>query len=76
MTYSLELAGHIKNLGQSFDVRTKGGAFAGVVSERFKTGDVKVYFNGSATRGSARKFASVQEAINFIHARRVKKGWA
>ena len=76
MTYSLDLAGHIKGVGQSFEVRTQGGAFAGIVSERFKTGACKVWFNSTATRGSARKFSSVQEAVNFIHARRVKKGWA
>lgn len=75
MTYSLDLAGHIAGVGQSFDVRTRGGAFAGIVSERFESGKCKVYFNRTATRGSARKFSSVQEAVGFIHARRVKKGW-
>ena len=74
MTYALELAGHIKDVGQSFEVRTKGGAFAGIISERFKTGVVQVYFNTTATKGSARKFRSIQEALNFIHDRRVKKG--
>lgn len=76
MTYALDLAGHVKGVGQSFEVRTKGGAFAGIVSERFKSGTCKVWFNTTATRGSARKFASVQDAVNFIHARRVSKGWA
>ena len=76
MTYSLDLCGHIKNVGQSFEVTTKGGAFAGIVSERFKTGTVKVWFNTTATRGSARKFTSIQEALEFIHSRRVKKGWS
>ncbi|MFO7788470.1 MAG: hypothetical protein R6W87_12010 [Halospina sp.] len=74
MTYGLELTGHIKGVGQSFEVRTKNGAFAGIVSERFKTGNVKVWFNSTATRGSARKFTSVQGALDFIHARRIKKG--
>lgn len=76
MTYALDLVGHIKDVGQSFEVRTKGGAFAGVVSERFKTGACRVWFNSTATRGSDRKFASVQDAVAFIHDRRVKKGWA
>lgn len=74
MTYGLEIAGHIKGVGQSFEVRTKSGAFAGIISERFKSGNVKVWFNSTATRGSSRKFTSVQSALDFIHARRVKKG--
>lgn len=76
MTYALDLTGHIKGVGQSFEVTTKGGAFAGIVSERFKTGQVKVWFNSTATRGSARKFQSVQAALEFIHNRRASKGWA
>ena len=76
MTYSLDLCGHIKNVGQSFEVTTKGGAFVGIVSERFKTGNVKVWFNTTATRGSARKFPNIQAALDFIHNRRVSKGWA
>ena len=75
MTYSLDSAGYVHNLGQSWQVHTKSGAFAGIVSERFKTGLVKVYFNGNCTKGSARKFTSVQQALEFIHARRIKKGF-
>jgi hypothetical protein len=72
----LELAGHIANVGRSFDVRTRTGAFAGVISENFKTGAYKVYFNSSATKGSARKFQTIQDAAAFIIDRRIKKGFS
>lgn len=76
MIYQLDSCGYIPNVGQSFDVRTKTGAYAGLISENFKNGMAKVYFNSNATRGSSRKFQSVESALDFIHARRVKKGWA
>lgn len=75
MTYQIESAGYVHGCGQSWDVFTKTGAFAGVISERFKSGVVKVYFNSTATKGSARKFYSVQDALEFIHQRRLKKGF-
>lgn len=74
MIYGLERAGHINGVGQSFEVWTKRGAFAGIVTEQFKTGTVRVWFNSTATRGSARKFTSIEGALDFIHARRIKKG--
>jgi hypothetical protein len=58
----------------SFDVRTKQGLYAGVLAPR-KDGTYRVYFNGNCTRGSQRKFNSVNDAISFIIERRVKKGW-
>ena len=63
------------NEGQSFDVRTKRGAFAGLVTENFRSGVVRVYFNSNATRGSARKFASINDALGYIIKRRMKNGW-
>ena len=74
-TYQLEMSGYVRNLGQSWDVRTKSGVFAAVISERFKSGLVKVYFNSNATKGSTRKFYSIQEALEFIHQRRINKGY-
>lgn len=71
----LEYAGHTQ-AGQSFDVRTQRGAFAGIISESFKTGTARVFFNMTATRGSARKFPSAAAALAYIYDRRVKKGWA
>lgn len=74
MIYQLENAGHYKGR-ESFDVRTKGGAYAGIISDA-ADGTVRVWFNASATRGSKRKFADRAAALDFIHTRRVKKGWA
>ncbi len=71
--FQLEQAGATKE-GISFDVRTRGGAFAGIISHRYN-GVTRVWFNSTATRGSARKFRSIQEAAEFIYNRRVKKGW-
>lgn len=74
MNYTLQLAGGDKT-GKSWEVSIPStGQFAGIVSERYGK-SVRVWFNGSATRGSQRKFASVDEAVKFIHDRRVKKGW-
>ena len=73
MFYQVETAGYVQDLGQSFEIRTKNGAFTGIISERFKTGLFKVWFNSSATRGSARKFRSFEDALNFIHERRTQR---
>jgi hypothetical protein len=70
----LDYAGATKD-GRSFDVRTSTGAYAGLISENYKTGAVRVYFNSNATRGSARMFTSIQEAAGYIIERRIKKGW-
>lgn len=61
--------------GRSFDATTRTGAFAGIIAENYKTGVVRVYFNSTATKGSARKFRSIQEAAGYIIERRIKKGW-
>ena len=58
----------------AFDVTTRRGAFCGVICRTAK-GDWKVFFNMTATKGSARRFATAEAAIGFIYARRVKKGW-
>ena len=71
---ALEIAGATKD-GWSFDVRTKRGSFAGIVSENFHSGIVRVYFNSTATRGSARKFKNINDALGYIIERRQKKGW-
>lgn len=72
--FELSGAGGNKD-GQSFDVFTKAGKFAGLVVESYTRG-VRVYFDGNATRGSKRVFASVHDALGFIHDRRIKKGWS
>jgi hypothetical protein len=68
--FSLDYAGP-----NSFEVRTRRNGFAGLIAHQPVKGDFKVYFNDTATRGSARRFATVEDAVQFIHARRVKKGW-
>jgi hypothetical protein len=59
---------------ECFDVRTKSGAYCGIVVKRPR-GWVW-FWNSTATRGSKRLFNSVSDAIEFMHNRRVSKGWA
>lgn len=73
MIYQLDIAGHYKGR-MSFDVRTKSGAYAGLIADTAK-GQVRVYFNSNATRGSARRFDDRQAALEFIHQRREKRGF-
>jgi hypothetical protein len=70
----LESAGHSAT-GRAFDCFTKNKAFAGIITENYKTGNCRVYFNSTATRGSARAFPSVQAAADYIVKRRTSKGW-
>lgn len=72
--FALEYAGSTET-GRALEVRTAAGAFAGMVVENYGKA-VRVYFNDTATRGSKRKFESIPHALNFIHDRRVKKGWS
>lgn len=58
-----------------FDVTTQRGAFCGVIAQS-KRGDWRVFFNMTASKGSARRFATPELAISFIHDRRVRKGWS
>lgn len=67
--FSLDYAGP-----NSFDVRTHKGGYAGLICSQPR-GDFKVYFDGNATRGSVRRFPTVQDAVRFIYDRRIKKGW-
>ena len=73
--FELSNAGGIANVGRSFDVFTRNGKFAGVVAECFKKGFCTVYFDSNCVKGSARKFTTVQAALDFIYARRISKGW-
>ena len=59
---------------ECFDIFTKRGAYAGLVAKK-RDGYV-LYWNSNATRGSKRKFTSIQQALEFMHQRRIKKGWA
>lgn len=59
----------------SFDVETRRGAFAGTIVWNQKRDDYSVYFNSNCTRGSKRRFTSVDDAVKFIYDRRVKKCW-
>ena len=60
--------------GQSFDVFTRHGGYAGMICETFGK-RVTVYFDSNCSRGSKRNFPSVQDAAAFIIDRRIKKGW-
>ena len=73
MIYQLEIAGSVgQNI--SYDVRTKNMAYCGIVAWKGDKGFAKVYFNSNATKGSARKFPSIDAALDFIHTRRERKG--
>ena len=73
LNYSLQVAGSNK-VGISWDVTIpETGQFVGLLSQR--PSHVKVYFNANCTRGSLKKFDSLEEAIQFIHNRRIKRGW-
>lgn len=67
--FSLEPAGI-----NAFDVKTRNGAFCGVIAQS-PNGEWRVFFNMTATKGSQRRFPSPQDAVAFIRARRIKKGW-
>ncbi len=72
--FELSNAGADKT-GRSFDIFTRNGKFAGMICESYKRG-CTVYFDSNATRGSKRVFPNVAAALDYIHARRVKKGWS
>lgn len=61
--------------GQAFDLFTSKGKFAGLIAETYGKG-VKVYFDSNASKGSKRVFKDINDALNFIYARRIKKGWS
>lgn len=61
---------------KSFQVWTSGNRFAGIVAWNEKRDAYQVCWNMNCTRGSKRWFATVDDAVSFIEARRVRKGWA
>ena len=67
--YQLEAAGI-----EAFDITTKSGAYAGIVVQR-KDGTHALYWDSNCSRGSSRKFATRMAALDFMHQRRVAKGW-
>jgi len=73
-TFSLTDTGWTRE-GRSFQVDTKSGYFAGMITENFKTKVVRVYFNGNCTKGSAVKFSSIAAACEYLVARRIKKNF-
>lgn len=60
---------------KSYDVFTSKGGFAGVIAWNPKRDQHRVYFNTTCSRGSKRWFKSLDDAVNFIRDRRIKKGW-
>jgi len=58
---------------EAFDVTAKSGAYRGLVVKK-PQGHWAVYFDSNATRGSARKFPTIQSALAFMAERRAKKG--
>lgn len=72
--FELSNAGGNKS-GQAFDLFTSKGKFAGIIVETYGKG-CKVYFDSNCGRGSKRVFQSIEAALDFIYARRIKKGWS
>lgn len=68
--YRLEGAGI-----EAYDIFTRSGRYAGIVIQK-KDGKHILYWNSNCTRGSARRFATRDEALEFMHKRRVSKGWS
>lgn len=79
MFYSLTDAGSHKHKNGvrtfSFDIHNSKGQFCGMIIDK-PAGWVKFATNSTATKASARKFPSRAAALEFMHQRRVKKGWA
>lgn len=67
--YTIDWAGN-----EAWDLFTRSGRFAGIIVA--KKNYFKLYFNGSCTKGSARKFATFNDAANYMHERRIKRGFA
>jgi hypothetical protein len=66
----------LSNAGiDSHDVFTRTGKFAGVIASSPR-GHYSVYFDSNCVRGSARKFATTLDAVEYIYQRRMKKGWS
>lgn len=65
--YTLEEAGP-----GAFDVFTKEGHFAGLLVTK-TDGTVRHRYNGTGSKGSAKKFPSLAAALENLHNRRVKK---
>ena len=62
--YSLSNAGI-----DCWDVFTKTGRFAGLIVAR-KDGTFRHFYNGNGTKGSARKFPNINDALDNITKRR------
>lgn len=58
----------------AFDVYTKSNRFACMLVRKSR-GHWALYWDSNASKGSARKFTSPVDAIEFMHNRRVSKGW-
>lgn len=65
--YSLEAAGI-----ECWDVFTKTQRYAGLIVRK-KDGSFRHYYNSNGTKGSAKKFKSVNEALENLHNRRLKR---
>jgi len=53
---------------ECWDVTTKAGRFAGLIVTR-KDGTFRHFYNTEGTKGSARKFASINEALDNVSRR-------
>ena len=68
--YSLDLAGI-----DAFDVFTPAGRWCGLVLRK-PDGSWRHRYTVTGSKGSARKFPTVESALDNLHARRVKRGLA
>jgi hypothetical protein len=58
----------------AFDLHNSRKSYCGTIAQS-KKGDWRVFFNMTATKGSQRRFPTIQDAVAFIRDRRIKKGW-
>ena len=65
--YSLEEAGI-----ECYDVRTAAGQYCGYVVRK-ADGTWRHRYNSSGSKGSVRKFPSIEAALESMHARRMKR---
>lgn len=54
---------------QAWDVFTSKGRFAGLIVTK-KDGTLRHYYNSNGTKGSTRKFKSINEALDNVRRRR------
>lgn len=56
---------------KAWDVFTKTGRYAGLIVTK-KDGTLRHYYDSNGSKGSSRKFKSIEEALDNVRARRAR----